>query len=212
VNHRVGGAVEIFGTEGHFNGNTCGTSVTLGLGTTLYDVSNNIIAGGVEPVDSSGSTDNRFGVSVGVLGTNNQIAFGVTGGQPVYRTVSGDGTFASGVLTTVKGYRTGDGGTVTQATDKSTGVTLDKATGLITMNAAALAAATIVSFTVTNSTVAATDLIASAHESGGTLGAYTVNCRANGAGFITVTIRNNTAGSLSEAVAIRFAVIKSVNT
>jgi len=109
------------------------------------------------------------------------------------------------------GYPTGAGGTVTQATSKSTAVTLNKTTGAITMNNAALAAATIVSFTVNNSAIAATDMIIAMHESGGTLGAYTVNARATGAGTAVIDIRNNTAGSLSEALVIRFAVLKSVN-
>ena len=43
------------------------------------------------------------------------------------------------------------GGTVTQATGKSTGVTLNAASGQITMDDAALAAAAEISFTVTNS-------------------------------------------------------------
>lgn len=109
------------------------------------------------------------------------------------------------------GYSTGAGGTVTQSTNKSTAVTLDKVTGLITMNNAALAAATIVSFTLNDSAIAATDLIVATHESGGTTGAYTINARATGAGTAAIDVRNNTAGSLSEAIVIRFAVIKSVS-
>ena len=68
------------------------------------------------------------------------------------------------------GYITGDGGTVTQATSKSTAVTLNKKCGTVTMNGAALAADAIVSFTLTNSTIAATDVIALIHASGGTAG------------------------------------------
>lgn len=109
------------------------------------------------------------------------------------------------------GYATGAGGTVTQATSKATAVTLDKITGLITLNAAALAAATIVSFVLTNSAISATDQIIVTHESGGTLGAYTVNGRATGAGTGAIDLRNNTAGSLSEAVVLRFTIIKSVS-
>src|SRR6185369_12062510 len=55
------------------------------------------------------------------------------------------------------GYETGAGGTVSQSTSKSTGVTLNKITGQITLNGAALAAGGIVSFVLTNSTIAATD-------------------------------------------------------
>ena len=58
------------------------------------------------------------------------------------------------------------GTSVTQATNKSTGVTANTATGVITLNNAALAAAAEVSFTVTNSEVAATDVVVVNHASG----------------------------------------------
>lgn len=108
------------------------------------------------------------------------------------------------------GYGTGAGGTVTQATDKSTGVTLNTVTGEITMNAAALAANTTVSFTLTNSTIAATDLVLITHDSAGTAGAYTVTAQ-GGAGTANVAVRNVTAGSLSEAIVLKYAVFKAVN-
>lgn len=107
------------------------------------------------------------------------------------------------------GYATGAGGTVTQATSKSTGVTLSKVSGQITMNAAALAAGTIVSFVLTNTAIAAGDLLVLNHVSGGTLGAYSLNARC-GAGSATIDVRNNTAGSLSEAIVIGFALVKAV--
>jgi hypothetical protein len=72
-----------------------------------------------------------------------------------------------------------------------------------------LNAATIVSFQVTNSTVAATDIVIVNHDSGGTLGAYTVNASGAAAGHFHIDIRNNTAGNLGEALVIRFAVIKA---
>jgi hypothetical protein len=50
------------------------------------------------------------------------------------------------------------------------------------------------------------------HESGGTLGAYTVNDRATGAGTGAIDVRNSTAGSLGEAVVLRYAIFKNVNT
>ena len=107
------------------------------------------------------------------------------------------------------GYITGEGGTVTQATSKATAVTLNKKCGQITMNAASLATATTVSFTLTNSTIAATDLLVLNHVSGGTAGAYLLNAQA-AAGSASINVRNVTAGSLSEAIVIGFAVIKAV--
>lgn len=107
------------------------------------------------------------------------------------------------------GYGTGAGGTVTQATSKATGVTLNKVTGQITMNAAALAGDTTVSFVLTNSAIAAGDLVLINHVSGGTAGSYTANARSAG-GSATIDVRNITTGSLSEAIVLGFAVIKAV--
>jgi len=107
------------------------------------------------------------------------------------------------------GYGTGAGAAVTQLTSKATGVTLNNICGAITMNNAALAAATIVSFVLTNSKIAATDVIILNHLSGGTPGSYTLNARC-AAGSATIDVRNNTAGSLGEAIVIAFAVIKAV--
>lgn len=107
------------------------------------------------------------------------------------------------------GYPTGVGGAVTQATSKVTGVTLDKLCGAITMNGAALAAGVEVSFTVTNSQVAATDVVVVCVKSGGTAGAYLVTVGAVAAGSFAITVSNASAGSLSEAVVLNFAVIKA---
>lgn len=109
------------------------------------------------------------------------------------------------------GYRSGAGGTVTQATSKSTGVTLSKVCGEITMNAASLAAGTAVSFTLTNTAISAGDRIVLNHMSGGTFGAYAMDARAS-AGSATVMVRNLTAGALAEAVVIGFTVVRSATT
>ena len=108
------------------------------------------------------------------------------------------------------GYSTGTGGAVTQATDKSTGVTLNKRCGQITMNAAALAAAAEVSFTLTNSVIAATDVVMVSIASGATAGAYSVQCDATAAGSCRISVGNRNAGSLSEAIVLNFVVIKAV--
>src|SRR5690349_1680818 len=76
------------------------------------------------------------------------------------------------------GYRTGAGGAITQITSKSTGVTLNKICGQVTMNNAALAAAAKVSFVVTCSSCAATDIPQVSVISGGTANAYRANVTA----------------------------------
>ena len=130
------------------------------------------------------------------------------------RSTAGAGHYEALVTTTTGlGFYTGAGGTVTQATSKATPFTLDKMCGQITTAADALGAATIVSSTWTNSLIAATDVVIINHKlnasSLGTLGAYTFNVACL-AGSATLSIRNNTAGSLSEALALNFVVIKGV--
>ena len=109
------------------------------------------------------------------------------------------------------GYTAAAQGTVTQATDKSTAVTLNKPAGRITLNAAALAAATNVSFTLNNSYISSNDIIILTL-SGGIATAGTYNCWVNSmsAGSCSITLRNISAGSLSEAVIINFAIIHCV--
>jgi len=111
-----------------------------------------------------------------------------------------------------QGYATGSGGTVNQGSGsgKATGVTLDKTNGSITMDNATLNAATTVSFTLTNSTIEAGDILVMNHISGGTAGAYTLNAQC-AAGSASINVRNVTAGNLGEAIVIRFAVIKAVS-
>jgi hypothetical protein len=105
------------------------------------------------------------------------------------------------------GYTAAAQGTVTQATDKSTAVTLNKPAGRITMNGAALAANTAVSFTLNNSFISANDVLVVNVSAGGTAGAYTTYISSMTAGSAVVTLRNMTGGSLSEAVVLNYAII-----
>ncbi len=109
------------------------------------------------------------------------------------------------------GYAAGAGGAVTQLTSKSTGVTLNKICGQIVMNNAALGAGAEVSFVLTNTTIAATDVVIPTIASGGTVGSYAIVIDATAAGNCTFTLTNLSAGSLSQAVVINFVVFKSVN-
>jgi len=105
------------------------------------------------------------------------------------------------------GITIADRGTVTQATNKSTGVTLNNRSGAITMNNASLPDATTVSFVVTNSAVGANDVVIACHSSAGTAGAYVVSVSAVGSGSFTISVRNVSGGSLSEAIVLNFVVI-----
>jgi hypothetical protein len=98
-------------------------------------------------------------------------------------------------------------GAVTQATSKSTAVTLNKSAGAITMNNAQLNATTNVTFTLNNSKINANDVLVLSVSAGATAGAY--NCWVSGksVGSATITVRNISSGALSEAVVINFAII-----
>jgi hypothetical protein len=123
----------------------------------------------------------------------------------------GAATGTSVLVTGSLGFAAGAGGAVTQATSKSTTVVLNKACGTITLHNATLNAATTVSFTLTNSAIAATDVLILNHASAGTAGSYLLNAQA-GAGSASINVRNITSGNLGEAIVIRFAVIKGVIT
>jgi hypothetical protein len=104
------------------------------------------------------------------------------------------------------GYATGAGGTVVQGTSRTTGVTLNKTTGAITLFSAA-GTTVAATFTVTNSTVAATDVIILNQKSGTDL--YDLMVTAVAAGSFNVTFRT-TGGTTTETPVFNFAVIKAV--
>ena len=134
---------------------------------------------------------------------------------PVLGAATGTSLAATGAITSSGtagiGYATGAGGTITQTASKSTGVTLNKICGQITMDSASLAHDTVVSFTLTNSTIAAGDVLILNHVSGGTAGKYLLNAQCGaGLAFISVKNTNATSGALAEAIVIAFIVIKAV--
>lgn len=112
------------------------------------------------------------------------------------------------------GYGTGTGGLVIQSTSKTTAVTINKTNGAIQMSASALAANSSATFTVNNSTVAATDVIILSLRSGSylTAGTYRYQVDAVAAGQFQITVVNVSGVSLSEALGINFAVINVVNS
>ena len=134
---------------------------------------------------------------------------GGSSGQVTYNNagVQSGGNLGYNATTGVFGYISGTG-TVTQATNKATAVTLNSPSGQITLNGDALAADTTVSFTLTNSSITANDVLILNHISAGTAGSYLLNAQA-AAGSASINVRNITAGSLSEAIVIGFAVIQT---
>lgn len=122
------------------------------------------------------------------------------------------GMLAKGKSTGV-GYKTGVGvgSTVTQLTSRATGVTLNTLAGQITTNNASLGAELGADFVVTNSKVAAGDVICLSVASG-VVGVTTmVTVTAVAAGSFTIrTVNNNAAAGTAETgtIVINFVVLK----
>ena len=106
------------------------------------------------------------------------------------------------------GYTAAAQGTVTQATDKSTAVTLNKPAGRITMNNASLNTGTNATFTLNNSFISANDTVILTISGGqATPGSYNVFANGLAAGSVSISLRNISGGTLSEAVVINFAIL-----
>jgi len=127
--------------------------------------------------------------------------------KPALRTAGGV-TSTSGKI----GYATGAGGAVTQATNRSTGVTINKASGAITTDATSLAAGAEATFTVTNSMVAVGDVVVVSARSGQTAATSIPVVSAVAAGSFDITLTNlNASTADTGAMIINFAVIKAVS-
>ena len=111
------------------------------------------------------------------------------------------------------GYAPGAGGAVTQATNRTTGVTVNKVSGAITTNGASLATGASATFTVTDSSVAIGDVVVISQRSGAVNVDTVVQVTAVAAGSFNVTVYNADATTAETgAIVINFAVIKAVSS
>ena len=119
-----------------------------------------------------------------------------------------DPEFSTVYATEEIGYAASAQGTVTQATSKSTAVTLDKSAGRITMNNASLNTATNATFTLNNALISANDTVILTISGGqATPGSYNVFANSLSTGSVSITLRNISGGTLSEAVVINYCII-----
>lgn len=127
--------------------------------------------------------------------------------------IAGDGTIRSSSPTAGIGYGDGSGSSVTQSTSKSTAVTLNAINGQITMHDASLASGASVTFTLNNAVVRPGDVvIVSPRGTFAASGSYRADVvwstGAAGAETIGICVTNISGGSLSEAVALQFSILK----
>ena len=109
------------------------------------------------------------------------------------------------------GYETGAGGVVTQITDATTAVTINRVCGQITTVALTTAGAAEEVFTVNNTTVAANDVIvvSTTYAGAGKPIVFVTNVAANA---FAMNITNVSASALNAVCVINFAVIKTATS
>lgn len=120
---------------------------------------------------------------------------------PIFEQAVKIGNFINGVTSTV-----------TQATNRATGVTLNTISGQITTSSASLAAETAAVFTVTNNNVFADDVVIASVAGGSNGGNTTVQVTTISAGSFQITVANqNAAAGTAEtgAILINFLVMKA---
>lgn len=111
------------------------------------------------------------------------------------------------------GYATGDGATITQSTNRSTGVTINAICGAITTDDTSLAAGAEATFVVTNSKVAAGDVVVICARSGQTASTSIPVVTAVADGSFSITLTNLHASTADTgAMIINFAVVKAVSS
>lgn len=180
-------------------------------------------SGNIVRATSPTLTTPRIAIVVGGTTTTSTLslrptsAAGTTGADIIFQVGNNGATEAARVLNSGDvvvtgpgglGYGTGSGGAVTQATSRTTGVTLNKTNGAITLFSAA-GTATWQSFTVTNSTVAATDTVIVNQKSGTDL--YMIHVTNIAAGSFQITFAT-TGGTTTEQPVFNFVIIKAVTS
>jgi hypothetical protein len=148
---------------------------------------------------SVANTTDSTSPTTGSVSTLGGMSFGVT------KSLFGGGIKSTSATLGI-GYATGAGGTVTQITSRTTGVTLNTICGAVTLVSAA-GSATYQSLTVTNSTVAISDTIILNQRSGTDL--YLLSVTSVTAGTFRITYAT-TGGTTVEQPVFNFLIIKSV--
>lgn len=117
-------------------------------------------------------------------------------------------TFAFTSVNGPIGYGVGAGGTVTQATSKSTAVTLNKPSGQITMHNESLAAGATATFTLSNTTIQLGDVVSVAVIATGAISArYRVRA-GTGTNGAVIYLENTSGSAQADSVQIFFNVHK----
>jgi hypothetical protein len=192
------------------NGNvTISTSTSGGTVTSIVLSSSTLTVTG-SPITSAGTITVDLPSTITLSGNITGGNLKTAGIVSATGNISGGNLLSSGGILSNNssgiGYATGSGGTVTQLTSRTTGVTINKISGAITLFSAA-GTSSYTTFTVTNSTVAATDVIIVNQKSGTDKYEAFVTNVSSGSFDITFS---DTSGTTTEQPVFNFAVIKAV--
>lgn len=100
----------------------------------------------------------------------------------------------------------GVGGAVTQGTNRTTGVTLSKLTGAITLFAAAPTVGTYTTFVLTNTLIGANDIVV-AMTTGNAANVYSTVVSGVAAGSCKISV-TTVSGTTSDSAVVTFAIIR----
>lgn len=189
--------------------NTGVTRVNAGLGISLTGSNGNVT---ISTTSSGGTVQSVAVTSNALVVTGSPITQNgiITVDLPTNLSITGNITSGGGILSSNVsvgiGYATGAGSTVTQGTSRTSTVIINAVSGAITLYSAAGTSA-YTSFTVTNSRVAATDVIIINQKSG--TDKYEVFVTNVGTGSFQVTF-SDISGTTVEQPVFNFVVIKGV--
>lgn len=170
----------------------------------------------VDPVSVTAGVTSLNGAS-GALTRTTLAAYGITDAVATHgdQTIAGNKSFSGNLLATggALGYGVGAGGTVVQATSKSTEVTLNKPSGQITMHNASLAAGATARFILNSTYIAASDEISAwISDAVGNASSHIVWVDGVAAGLCAICVKNINTVSLPLAIKIGFAVRKGATS
>ena len=192
--------------SGTFTTSNTTTGVTLTNNTLSADGSDTNIDINITPKGTGEVNLTKVDIDAGTID-------GTTIGATSASTVKGTTVLATQQV----GYTTGAGGTVTQLTSRTTGVTLDKICGEIVLYAGSISGHEADEFTLTNNTIGANDVVVTCIKSGAAAGTrkyYQVHAVEVSAGSCVISVGNIDNSSIpsagTESPVISFAVIKAV--
>jgi len=197
-------------------GNTAAAAQTVNMftastGASTYNFATGGTAGGTTKILNIGTGGAATSFTDITIGSGNGGT--LTLSSPTL-TVSGNLT-SSGSLRvsgsgSAIGYSTGAGATVTQLTNRSTGVSIATATGSITLFSSTTSAGQVTSFTVTNTGLTANDTVNLAQRTG--TGVYFLGVTNITTNSFVISVFTPAAVGSAEAPVINFTVIKGATS